>query len=55
MFDTKYENDHIGPQPIQLIFKTIVAVADVTCHAFVLTRKDISVNSEGNAMVDIIA
>ena len=38
VFDTRYQNDHIGPQPIQLNFEFSVAVADVTCHALVLTR-----------------
>ena len=43
----------MGPQPIQLNFKFSAAVADVICHALVLTRKVISVNSDGNKMVDI--
>ena len=43
VFDTRYQNDHISPQPIQLNFKFSVAVADVICHALVLTRKVISV------------
>ena len=55
VFDTRYQSDHIGPQPIQLNFKFSAAVADVTCHALVLTRKVISVNSDGNKMVDIIS
>ena len=54
VFDTRYQRDHIGPQPIQLNFKFSAAVADVICHALVLTRKVISVNSDGNKMVDII-
>ena len=45
----------IGPQPTQLNFKFSAAVADVICHALVLTRKVISVNSEGNKMVDIVS
>ena len=53
VFDTRYQRDHIGPQPIQLNFKFNAAVADVICHARVLTRKDISVNSDGNKVVDI--
>ena len=52
MFDTRYQSDHIDPQPIQLNFKFSAAVADVKCHALVLTRKVISVNSDGNKMVD---
>ena len=55
VFDTRYKNDHIGPQPIQSYFKFSVAVADVICHTLVLTRKVISVNSDGNKMVDIIS
>ena len=55
VFDTRYQRDHIGPQPIQLNFKFSAAVADVICHALVLTRKVISVNSDGNKMVDIIS
>ena len=55
VLDTRYQSDHIGPQPIQLNFKFSAAVADVICHALVLTRKVISVNSDGNKMVDIIS
>ena len=47
VFDTRYQSDHIGPQTIQLNFKFSAAVADVICHALVLTRKVISVNSDG--------
>ena len=45
----------MGPQPIPLNFKFSTAVADVICHALVLTRKVISVNSDVNKMVDIIS
>ena len=55
VFDTRYQSDHKGPQPIQLNFKFSAAVADVICHASVLTRKVISVNRDGNKMVDIIS
>ena len=55
VFDTRYQSYHIGPQPIQLNFKLSAAVADVICHALVLTRKVISVNSDGNKLVDIIS
>ena len=55
VFDTRYQRDHIGPQPIKLNFEFSAAVADVICHALVLTRKVISVNSDGNKMVDIIS
>ena len=55
VFDTRYENDHMGPQPIQLNFKFSVADADVICHALVLTRRVISVNSDGNKMFYIIS
>ena len=55
VFDTRYQRDHIGPEPIQLNFKFSAAVADVICHALVLTRKVISVNSDGDKMVDIIS
>ena len=54
VFDTRYQRGHIGPQPIQLNFKFSAAVADVICHALLLFRKVISVNSDGNKMVDII-
>ena len=37
------------------MIKFSVAVADVICHAIVLTRKVVSVNSDGNKMVDIIS
>ena len=55
VFDTRYQSDHIGPHPIQLNFKIRAAVADVICHALVLTRKVVSVNSDGNKMVDIVS
>ena len=55
VFDNRYQSDHIGLQPIQLNFKFSAAVADVKCHALVLTRKVISVNSDGNKMVDIVS
>ena len=55
VFETRYQRDHIGPQPIQLNFKFSADVAYVICHALVLTRKVISVNSDGNKMVDIIS
>ena len=55
VFDPRHQNDHIGPQPIQLNFKFSAAIADVICHALVITRKVISVNSDGNKMVDIIS
>ena len=55
VFDTRYQSGHIGPQPIQLNFKFSAAVADVICHALVLTRKIFSVNSDGNKMVDIVS
>ena len=55
VFDTRYQSDHIGPQPIQLNFKFSAAVADVICPALVLTRKVISVNSDGNKMVYIVS
>ena len=37
VIDNKYQNDHIGPQPIQINFKFYVAVAHVICQALVLT------------------
>ena len=55
VFDTRYQNDPIGPQPIQFKFKFSAAVADVICHALVLTRKVNSVISDGNKMVDIVS
>ena len=55
VFDNRYQSDHIGPQPVQLNFKFSAAVADGICHALVLTRKVISVNSDGNKMVGIIS
>ena len=35
VFDTSYQSNDIGPQPIQLNFKFSAAVADVICHALV--------------------
>ena len=55
VFDTRYQSDHIGPQTIQLNFKFSAAVADVICHALVLTSKVISVNSDVNKMVDKVS
>ena len=55
VFDTSYQNDQLGPQPIQLNFKFSGAVADVIYHALVLTREVISVNSDGSKMVDIVS
>ena len=55
VFDTRYQRDHIGPQPIQLNFKFSAGVADVISNTLVLTRKVISVNSDGNKMVDIVS
>ena len=55
VFDTRYKNDHIGRQTIQLSFNFSAAVADVICHALVITRRAISVKSDGNKMVDIIS
>ena len=55
VLDNRYQSDNIGPQPIQLSFKSSASVADVKCHALVLTRKVISVNSDGNKMVDIVS
>ena len=55
VFDTRYQSDPIGPQSIQLNYKFSAAVADVICPALVLTRKVISVNSDGNKMVDIVS
>ena len=53
LFDTRYQSDHQGPQPIQLNFKFSAAVADVICHALVLTKKVICVNSDVKKMVII--
>ena len=55
VFDTRHQNDHIGPQPIQLSFKFSVAVADVICHALVLTRQVLNVNSDGIKMAGIVS
>ena len=55
VFDTRYQSDHIEPQPIELNFKFSATVADVICHALVLTRKVISVHTDGNKMVDIVS
>ena len=55
VFGTRYQNDRIGPQPIQPKFKFSVAVADVICHALVLTRKVVRVNSDVIKMVDILS
>ena len=53
--DTRYQNCHIGPQPLPINIKFSAGVADVICHALVLTRKVISVNSDGNKMVDVVS
>ena len=54
VFDTIYQSDHIDPQPTQLNFKFSAAVADFVCHALVVTRKLINVNSDRNKMVDVV-
>ena len=33
VIDTRYQNDYIGPQPIELNLKFSAAVADVICQA----------------------
>ena len=55
VFDTGYQNDHIGPQTTQLNFKFSAAVADVICLGLVLSRKVVIANSDGNKMVDIMS
>ena len=55
VFDARYQSEHLGPQPIQLNFQISAAVSDVICHALVLTKKVISVNSDGNKTVDIVS
>ena len=55
VFNTSYQNDDIDAHPIQFNFKFSVAVAVVICHALVLPRKLISVNSDGNKIVDVIS
>ena len=52
VFDTRYQNDHRGPQTTQPNFKFSAAVADVIRLGLVLTRKVIRSNSDGNKMVD---
>ena len=54
VLDTRYQNDHIGRQPIQLNFIFSVAVADFIGHALVLTRKVISVNSDGLVVIVMV-
>ena len=54
-FDNIYQTDQKGAQPIQLNFKFSAAFADVKSLALVLTRKIVSVNSDGNKMADIIS
>ena len=55
VFNSRYQSDYIGPQPIELNFKFSAAVADVIFHALLTSRKVVSVNSDGNKMVDIIS
>ena len=55
VFDTRYQSDRLGQLPIKPNFKFSAEVADVICHALVLARKVISVNSDGNKMFDIIS
>ena len=50
--DTIYQNDLIGPQPKQQYLKFAATVADVICHALVLTIEIISVYSDGNKIID---
>ena len=43
-FDTRYQSGHIRPQPIQLNFMFSAAVANIKCHALVLTIQVIIVS-----------
>ena len=53
IFDIRYQRDHIGAQAIQPNFKFAHGFADNICHALVLTRRIISVNSDGGTMIYI--
>ena len=55
IFDTRYQKNHIRAQAMQLNFKFVRGVADIICHALVLTKKNISFNSDGSKMVDIVS
>ena len=54
MFDTSYRGDRIEERVIQLTFKFSRGVADIVCHALVLTRTIISITSDGSKSVDIV-
>ena len=55
IFDTKHQRDHVEVRAIQFIFKFSHGVADIVSHALVLTRKIISVSSEGINLVYIVS
>ena len=38
VFDTRYQNGHIGPQQIQLNFNFSAAFVDIICNALVLNK-----------------
>ena len=55
ILDTRYQRDHIQAQTIQIHFKFARGLADNICPALVLTRRIISVNSDGSKIVDIVS
>ena len=55
-FYTRYQRDHIGAQATRLNFKFARGIAVyIICHALLLTRRIISVNSDGSKMADIVS
>ena len=55
LFDSRYQRDHIGAQTKHLNFKFARGVADIICHALVLTRKIVSFNIDDSKMVHIVS
>ena len=55
VFDTRYQNDHIEPIPIQTNFELVAAFADVIFHALALTKKIISMNTDDHKIVDTVS
>ena len=55
IFDNTYQRFHIGAQAKQLNFKFACDVVGTICHALVLTRGIISVDTDDSKMVDIVS
>ena len=56
IFDLRYQKEHISAQQLQLQFKFSAAPgAGFVARALVLTRRILSVSTDGRTMIDIIS